>query len=231
MGLEHYDTTSIPTKISTAPQWMIAKNIYRSENNEDTAGYVLFPDVSLKDDSFTLTCPVPVPDQINTAEALAACQLRFKTPNTGALLLDWANAKSMDRVSRPILIDTESQTQRQQRWLSSYYEDYTRRQIKQNYLLIEEKELLVFFQKNTHLTNILGEVKEEIINIFGTHVKSLSLEHTMDMEEGFEGVTVLIHTSLPLEKSFFLLNEFDEKYWLNKDYNIRKYMSVMVAPE
>jgi hypothetical protein len=231
MGIEIQDTTPIPIKVPISPQWMNMGNLCRITKSEDTTGYFSFPFIIPTDESFSLECSKPSTGEINIAEAYALCRYHFNNRHTGTLLLDWANAIETDQISRPILMGSGNQIQIQREWLSIYYEDYVRHKLELNYLMIDREELIAFLKKNILFTDFLDKLKEEIVDIFGADVKSLSLEYIMDMEEGLEGITVLIHTLLPLERSFVLLNDFDEKYWLNKDYAIRKYISVMVAPE
>ena len=86
-----------------------------------------------------------------------------------------------------------------------------------------------FLWTHKHLIEILFEAEEQIRKIFG-EVVNLSLELHHDPEEDFEGLFIIIKTSLSPEESLDLLDKFDEEWWLDVDASISKKLEVTVEP-
>jgi len=87
---------------------------------------------------------------------------------------------------------------------------------------IEVKEFLL---THDYLINPLFEAHKHIREIFGESVE-ICLEIHRDPEEDFEGLFIVVKTNLSLSQSLELLDEFDEEWWLDVDYEIRKTLEV-----
>lgn len=89
------------------------------------------------------------------------------------------------------------------------------------------KRLLLSFE---FLIPALFEAYKQILEIFKENALELSLEYDRDPEEDFEGLSIIIRTNLSPESSLDLLNKFDQEWWLDIDYEIRKILNVMIRP-
>jgi hypothetical protein len=95
------------------------------------------------------------------------------------------------------------------------------------YNLEDVKSIGQFLWSHEALIDILYEAHRYIKNIFDPNIADICLELYQDYEEDYEGLSVTIKTNLSPEKSLDLLDEFDEKWWLDIDCS---FLSVMVRP-
>lgn len=78
------------------------------------------------------------------------------------------------------------------------------------------------------LIDLLYEAEKQIKRIFSSNIiVDICLELYQDYEDDYEGLSVIIKTNLSPKLSLDLLEEFDEKWWLNID---NPFLSIMVRP-
>jgi hypothetical protein len=92
-----------------------------------------------------------------------------------------------------------------------------------------EAQIIQFIKDHLFLLNILIEAPRYILSIFGSDV-TLEIELDHDPEEDFEGLFIIIRTSLSPEDSLDLLDRLDEEWWLDVDDNISNILEIMVRP-
>ena len=87
-----------------------------------------------------------------------------------------------------------------------------------------------FLLRHDNLITSLFEVNKQIKRVFEESIVDICLEYDRDPEENFEGLSVIIKTSLSPELSLDLLDKFDEDWWLWVEDEIRMKVTVMVRP-
>lgn len=91
-------------------------------------------------------------------------------------------------------------------------------------------EIKRFILAHNYLIEPLFEAYEQIKRVFQGQIIDLCLDYEKDPEEDFEGLFILVKTSLSPEASIDLLDIFDEEYWLAVDDKISNILEVMVRP-
>lgn len=85
-----------------------------------------------------------------------------------------------------------------------------------------------FCIKNPHLVEALKEIHIKIQDIFGKNILRLNLEYFSDPDEDFENLCIKVDTDLSIDDKLDLIDKFDFNYWLDKDANIRRLITIMV---
>jgi hypothetical protein len=150
------------------------------------------------------------------------------TSLVSTLLLDWADAKMSDQITRTVLYDY-GDAQFKEMIMELVWKQKIS-QLEEQYLLVEKAAIRKFLLKNVHCIDSILEMHAELYDIFTNQVTSLSLIYDNDMEEDFEGLTIMVHTTLSIDDALNSLAIFDETYWLNQGFDVRRVLSVMVDP-
>jgi hypothetical protein len=100
--------------------------------------------------------------------------------------------------------------------------------LKEIYVINDDDSVKEFLDKNIHLLEVLKEAHGKITDIFGNNIKELFLEHFIDPEEDFQCIYIKVITDLLVGDGLELIDKFYDKYWLNKNADIRRLVSVMV---
>lgn len=85
-----------------------------------------------------------------------------------------------------------------------------------------------FVLHNIQLIDVLEELQGRLHLIFGKTIRNIYLEHFDDPEDNHSGIYIEVDTELSVDKKLELLDKFDFEYWLDKDADIRKYITVTV---
>jgi hypothetical protein len=99
----------------------------------------------------------------------------------------------------------------------------------QSYRFINPELEIINFIIEHNLLAFLLEARWEIRRVFGNDIV-LEIELDPDPEEDFEGLFIIIRTSLSPEDSLDLLDRLDEEWWLDVDDNISNILEIMVRP-
>jgi len=89
-------------------------------------------------------------------------------------------------------------------------------------------DVIEFLSSHNNLIEILFRAHERIKEVFGDEVIGMCLEHDIDPEEDFEGLSAIIKTNLSPELSLDLLDKFDEEWWLDIEPEIRMLLCITV---
>ena len=83
----------------------------------------------------------------------------------------------------------------------------------------------VFIHNNYHLVPFLKNAITPIMLICGNDI-DVKLHYSRDDEEDFETLFIIIKTSLAADYNISLLDRIDNEWWLNVDYDVRKFLSI-----
>lgn len=98
-----------------------------------------------------------------------------------------------------------------------------------NFFIIRNfKAVQDFLLHNIQLVDLLEELKGRLRLIFGKAIRNVYLEHFNDPEEDQSGIYIEVDTNLSINEKLELLDKFDFEYWLDKDIDIRKNITVSV---
>ncbi len=99
------------------------------------------------------------------------------------------------------------------------------------YPFANPNEVRDFLWANKYLIKVLFEAHKQIKRVFGGNIVEVCLEWDRDPEEDFEGLFVIVKTSLSPEESLDLLDRFDEEWFLdNVSGEIGSMFTVTVRP-
>lgn len=227
-------TNPIRRTVKINPEWSPTNSICEpKELSFSFTGPISFPQSNFgHDDSIIITCrTAPKMYEINVAELFASTSLYFWQQNRiypylQPTLINLFTEQYTEQSIQTIFIDQrQKKALLEQLWISAV------NQIKKYYLFSNENKIQNFLKQHRYYVDVLNDMHMEINKIFGSHVTKLFLEHDQDIEEEYEGISVMIQTNLSVEDSLDLLNLFDEAYWLKKEFKVRRLMTVMVVPQ
>jgi len=87
--------------------------------------------------------------------------------------------------------------------------------LKSLYTFNNSVEIKKFLQTHVALSAHLVEAHKQIVRVFGDEAVEICLEYANDPEENFEGLFVIVKTTLPPAQSLDLLDRFDEEWFLD----------------
>ncbi|GMT47864.1 MAG: hypothetical protein IEMM0007_1430 [bacterium] len=84
-----------------------------------------------------------------------------------------------------------------------------------------------FLLENSHLISPLRDIYGEIRRIFTDKANSIILEKVIDPVENYSGLHIKIINDLSSDEALSLLDRFDEEWWLDVDFKIRRLLTIM----
>jgi len=96
------------------------------------------------------------------------------------------------------------------------------------YTFDKSKDIKRFLWTHKDVIETLFNAYKEIKRVFSLNIIDIGLEYDKDPDEDFEGLSIIIKTTLNPELSLTLLDKFDEEWWLDVDDKIRTVLTVMV---
>ncbi len=84
-----------------------------------------------------------------------------------------------------------------------------------------------FLLENSHLISPLRDIYGEIRRIFTDKANSIILEKIIDPVENYSGLHIKIINDLSSDEALSLLDRFDEEWWLDVDFKIRRLLTIM----
>lgn len=85
-----------------------------------------------------------------------------------------------------------------------------------------------FLLENSHLISPLRDIHREIRRIFTDKANNIILEKIIDPVENYSGLHIKIINDLSSDEALSLLDRFDEEWWLDVDFKIRRLITIMV---
>jgi hypothetical protein len=230
MDLAKYSTKTIPQHIPVSTEYIIPGLLCHNETVTNSTVFRTFLPVDIQTDTESFSCSRPMADNIGIAEAMATGFVRSKPAFLfSSLLLDWADAKTSGQSSRTIFYDV---------FYAKFKEEITEMfwrqkigKLEEHYLFVEKAATRKFLLKNLHCIAPIAEMYTILYGVFSNQMTSLSLIYNNDMEEGFEGLTIMVHTTLSIDEALKRLAIFDETYWLDREFDVRRLLSVTIDPQ
>jgi hypothetical protein len=104
--------------------------------------------------------------------------------------------------------------------------------LEQIFAFSDSDEIWRFLLTYEWLSRALLEAHGQILRVFAENAENnivdLSLEYSVDPEEGYEELFVIIRTNLSVAESLARLEKFDEEWWLEVDAEVRSLVGVDV---
>ncbi|HQM80502.1 MAG TPA: hypothetical protein PLX02_02665 [Syntrophorhabdaceae bacterium] len=227
MDIITHDTKAIPLEMPISSDNIITGMFCKKRESFLTTNSQTFPPGDFGDDAIVFECKSNIPSRISTAVALAVQSMISKKLYAVGMVLDWAAASMTGQISHTIF-STQATFKD---WLQEYLFEQSIKDLEEYYTFTDKSAIKRLLRKNPILIDTLNKAPKEIYSIFKNYISFLSLVHESDNEENYEGLAIIIHTTLSIDEALLHLNIFDEKYWFDQDFQVRRLLSVMVVPQ
>lgn len=212
------NTEPITRKLTVSSNWSdtskVCYGLPGSETQEETSS-AFWTRRDLDDDRNIMACCAVPSIEMGIAEALTTTIGRPSAMSTLAASIPYSNERA--HITHTVHVQDYLQTIR----------DLQIESLAVLYKFLKADEIRAFLKKNMPVVSSLFDVYEQIDKIFRGYVSSLKIDYQIDAEEQFEGLTVLAETPLPPEPALELLEKFDDEWWLDRPFSLRKMISVM----
>ena len=218
MELARVDTRTIPRRIPISPSWFDTRVICDViEEGQNTRSLRFLPN-SPVDDEELLVCAPGVFQEVTIAEAFATTfQRALHVTSLEAFLMQWARTSDTEQLTRALSPERFMVALR----------DQSIESLSILYAFAQPEKIRQFLVRHPHLISPLFEIYTQARRVFRDSVTPMALEYVKDSEEDFEGLTVVVKTKLPPDQSLALLEKFDQEWWLDLDFEVRRLLAVI----
>jgi len=104
------------------------------------------------------------------------------------------------------------------------------KQLEQLYKIQNIEEVKKFIKSNEKLIPVICDTRVEAEKIFGSDIEDFIIEYNKDYEESAEWLSIIFEVKALPEAILYLLDRFDDEFWLNVPVEQRMKITVIVRP-